>query len=105
MVRALLGRGGVNLNELDMLGRTPLHLAAENKHGEVVKTLLGREDVDLDEPDMLGGTPLFYATENRHEGVVALIQPPESTPPAQPKGWLLSASLLYPLAQPPPLVQ
>lgn len=86
MVRALLGWDRVTLNEPDMLGRIPLHLAAENGHREVVKTLLGREDVDLDEPDMLGGTPLFYATENGHEGVVALIQPPESIAPVQPKG-------------------
>ena len=36
----------VNVNAQDEYGDTPLHLAAENGHGECVKTLLAHKDIN-----------------------------------------------------------
>ena len=44
--------------------------------------LLGRDDVNPNKIDQDGKTPLDRATEKGHHGVIALLRPPENTPPA-----------------------
>lgn len=44
-------------------GFTPLHCAAKNKQGEVVKLLI-RYKADVNAQDKTGKTPIFYAIEN-----------------------------------------
>ncbi|KAJ5816702.1 hypothetical protein N7447_008935 [Penicillium robsamsonii] len=50
--------------------RTPLFVAAENGHEEVVDLLVGCERVGLEIADIHGTTPLGVATERNHEGIV-----------------------------------
>ncbi|KAF7526553.1 hypothetical protein PCG10_003944 [Penicillium crustosum] len=50
--------------------QTPLFVAAENGHEEIVDLLVGCERVGLEIPDMHGTTPLGVATERNHEGIV-----------------------------------
>ena len=62
-----------DINERDILGRTPLAWAARNRHEEVVKMLLGREEVDPDVPDNDGQTPLSFAAEYGSKGVLQIL--------------------------------
>ena len=78
VVKILLGRDDVNLNEPDRYGQTPLCWAAENGHAGVVKILLGWGNVNPDKPDKLGRTPLWWASQRGHADVIALLQPPET---------------------------
>ncbi|KAJ5428038.1 hypothetical protein N7445_009492 [Penicillium cf. griseofulvum] len=50
--------------------QTPLFVAAENGHEEIVDLLVGCERVGLEIADMHGTTPLGVATEKNHEGIV-----------------------------------
>ena len=58
VVKILLRRGDVDLNESDNEGKTPLLYAAQNGHAEVVKTLLRKTNTDPNEPDYAGQAPL-----------------------------------------------
>jgi ankyrin repeat protein len=69
-VKLLLERNAV-VDSLDISGRTPLSLAAENGHDLVVKLLLERNAV-VDSLDKSGRTPLAWAAENGHDVVVKL---------------------------------
>ena len=53
---------------------TPLHLASENGHIEVVQYLLAR-GVNTTTRDSCGRTPLDYAQRNGHIGIFELLQP------------------------------
>jgi len=77
----LLDHEGVNPDQPDKDGRTPLWWAACNGHEEVVKILLGRDDINPDKSDKDGKTPLDRATEGGHGGVIALLQLPKSASP------------------------
>ncbi|KAJ5510657.1 hypothetical protein N7453_002760 [Penicillium expansum] len=50
--------------------QTPLFVAAENGHEQIVGLLVGCERVGLEIADMHGTTPLGVATERNHEGIV-----------------------------------
>ena len=50
--------------------QTPLFVAAENGHEQIVRLLVGCERVGLEIADMRGTTPLGVATERNHEGIV-----------------------------------
>ena len=60
-VKALIANGA-DVNEVAK-GGTPLHLAAKNRHPEVVKVLVA-SDADIDAKDNTGRTPLDWAIRN-----------------------------------------
>lgn len=57
-VIALLKRGASQC--ADLIGATPLHLAAQHGHGHVCKKLLARNDKLLTVENAMGITPLDY---------------------------------------------
>ncbi|WP_341808789.1 ankyrin repeat domain-containing protein [Wolbachia endosymbiont (group E) of Neria commutata] len=63
---------GINANELDKKGRTPLHHAAQNGQVEVIKALLDR-GATIDALDKDNSTPLHEAAEERRTGAVKLL--------------------------------
>ncbi|KEZ45021.1 1-alkyl-2-acetylglycerophosphocholine esterase [Scedosporium apiospermum] len=54
-------------------GRTPLSLAAERGHVEVLQVFLQTTEVDPDSQDNSGRTPLSWAAENGHEEVIRVL--------------------------------
>jgi ankyrin repeat protein len=68
---------GANLNSPDIYLATPLFVACENGHVEIVKTLI-EAGANLNSPDKDGATPLFVACKNGHAEVVkALLEKQE----------------------------
>jgi ankyrin repeat protein len=63
----------INADFKDEHGRTPLSVAAECGHMEVVKLLLATNGVDPTSKDNCGQTPLSYAAEEGHVEVVKLL--------------------------------
>jgi acyl transferase domain-containing protein/NADPH:quinone reductase-like Zn-dependent oxidoreductase/NAD(P)-dependent dehydrogenase (short-subunit alcohol dehydrogenase family)/acyl carrier protein/ribosomal protein S18 acetylase RimI-like enzyme len=69
MVRALLNRGGVPINQRDIQRRTPLYIAVYEGRCEIVELLLRhRADVNAAKHD--GSTPLLCAAKKVHKEVV-----------------------------------
>ena len=64
---------GGTANLKDISGRTPLSIAADQGHEEVVKLLLARNDVEVDSMDGDSCTPLSNAADQGHEEVVKLL--------------------------------
>jgi len=55
-------------------GATPLYIAAQNGHTEVVKLLLAIPDIDVNKGRIdVGATPLFTAAQNGHTEVVKFL--------------------------------
>jgi len=73
IVAGLVEMEGVDINQMDCGGNTPLVWAAGNRHEGVVKTLLGRDGIKPDKPDGDGQTPLRHAAERGHEGVMKIL--------------------------------
>ncbi len=63
---------GVNINTVTADGATPLYLAAQNDHVEIVKMLLEKE-ADVNKVRANGATPLFIAAQNGHVEVVKIV--------------------------------
>ena len=53
-------------------GRTPLHLACEKGHTDVVEFLV-RQDTDVEAKDEDGNTPLHIAVENKQTVVTTIL--------------------------------
>ncbi|KAJ5520410.1 hypothetical protein N7463_000863 [Penicillium fimorum] len=71
VVRFLLGWEVTDPNlQTDWKRQTPLFVAAENGHQEIVDLLVRCERVGLEIADMHGTTPLGVATERNHKGIV-----------------------------------
>ena len=69
-----LSREGVNALEGDYDFRTPLHLAAEEGHAEVVTFLLQLPGCDIDVQDRWGTTPLTGAENAGRSEIAALLR-------------------------------
>ena len=73
LVRDLTKMDGVDINNIDEIGATPLLWAAVRGHEAVVMLLLGLNDVVPDRPDSSSQTPIMWAARNGHEAVVKLL--------------------------------
>jgi ankyrin repeat protein len=62
--RMLARNAMVNVNEVDHLKQTPLHIAVKKRCIAIVFQLLDYGGADLDVKDTFGKTPLMYASEN-----------------------------------------
>lgn len=65
-MKLLVERDDVKADSKDEEGRTPLWLAAESGHEQVVKLLVERDDVEADSKDKEGRTLLSLAAERGH---------------------------------------
>ncbi|KAF5696281.1 ankyrin repeat domain-containing protein, partial [Fusarium mundagurra] len=65
---------GAKTESKDMLGQTPLSVAAWNGHEAIIRQLL-EKGADVESEDKSGRMPLWWAAENGHEAVVQLLQP------------------------------
>lgn len=59
VVKLLLAKDGVNVNEAHKDGWTPLHIASQNGHAKVVQLLLTHEGVNVNQAQKDGWTPDF----------------------------------------------
>ena len=72
VIRVLLRRGAVNIDDRDAGGRTALHLAAEIGDESLVGLLLGH-GADSQLRDYRGRLPVYYAVEKGHHEVVEVL--------------------------------
>ncbi|KAJ0719404.1 putative cyclic nucleotide-binding domain, potassium channel, voltage-dependent, EAG/ELK/ERG [Helianthus annuus] len=63
---------GINPNNTDYDGRSPLHIAAIKGFADLVQYLLQKE-ARINATDNNGNTPLFEAIKNGHDGVVSML--------------------------------
>ena len=70
-VKSLLS-GGVDINERNRLGGTPLHTAISRKNQEIAELLISKGP-DLNVKDKQGRTPLYLAVENEQKSLVELL--------------------------------
>ena len=69
-------RGGntARINQGSKVGRTALHMAAEQREVDIIHYLLNRKDIDVDPKDNKGGqTPLYLAVKNKHPQIVEML--------------------------------
>ena len=71
-LRGLRSRG-VDLNEADYDGRTPIHLAASEGHLNVIEYFVAN-GYNLTPVDRWGGTPLEDAITHQHKAVVNMLK-------------------------------
>ena len=68
----LIAEGGVDVNESDDMGITPLHEASNNGLFEVVNVLLAA-GAEVNKTDIYGSTSLHFASSNGHFEVVNVL--------------------------------
>ncbi len=61
------------LASVDNKGRSPLHIAIEEKSPEAIIQILVKKEAELDKKDMDGNTPLHYALNNGNYGAAKVI--------------------------------
>ena len=64
---------GVDLDEADYDGRTPIHVAASDGHLNIVEFFVSSGKV-LNPKDRWGGTPLSDAEKHEHKDIVTLLK-------------------------------
>ncbi|KAI9579988.1 rabankyrin-5 [Glossina fuscipes] len=65
VLQTLIGHGA-NVNSLDAENKTPLHVAIENRHEEIISMLLCHPNIDLKLRDKAGNTPFAAALAMRN---------------------------------------
>lgn len=60
---------GIDINQQDDNGETPLHHAAYDGHQNVVDYLISH-NANVNQPNHSGWTPLHYATRNNHQNIM-----------------------------------
>ena len=63
----------VAVNHAGKWGTTPLFVASERGHVEVVSTLLAKQEVNVNQAANNGCTPLYIASWNGHSEVVSML--------------------------------
>ncbi|WP_115332837.1 ankyrin repeat domain-containing protein [Legionella busanensis] len=63
-VLSLLQHKNIAINQTDEDGATPLLVACQNGHIDIVRVLIQQEKIDISRPDNHGRTPLSVACEN-----------------------------------------
>jgi ankyrin repeat protein len=74
VVELLLKADGVDVNDGDKDGRTPLFIASQEGHSSMVELLLKADAMDVNKGNKDGATPIFIAAEKGHASVVALLE-------------------------------
>jgi ankyrin repeat protein len=72
-IKLIISLEDIDVNELDDWYRTPLWIACERGHVDVMRLLLAREEIDVNQADRWDRTPLWIACENGHVDVVRLL--------------------------------
>jgi ankyrin repeat protein len=62
VVDSLLAVEGIEVNQADDEGATPLHAASQEGHQSVVDSLLAVDGIDVNKADDDGETPLFLVS-------------------------------------------
>lgn len=73
VLRLLLDAPGINVNEPDDEGGTPLHVAVQLRYEDEVRLLLDAPGINVNEPDGRGRTPLHVAVLLGHDKEVRLL--------------------------------
>lgn len=68
----VLADAGADVNAMDYLENTPMHMAAERGMAEAVNILL-THDAYADLPNIMGTTPIMAAAQNGHTEIAALL--------------------------------
>ena len=71
-VKKLLTKGSVVNTKDELLGRTPLIMAAMGGHGEIVRILLDK-GADVHQVDMEGWTAMRYAVAYGHGDIIKML--------------------------------
>ena len=58
------------VNKAHFKGFTPLFVASQRGHTEIVKALLENDDIDVNKASSDGATPLLIASQNGHTEIV-----------------------------------
>ena len=82
---ALFIERGARLNDQNAGGRTPLLVASEKGHLEVVRLLLSKEGIDINKPAKNGLTPLIFASWKGHLEIVRVLLSKEGIDVNKPK--------------------
>ena len=73
LVKRLIAQDHVNVNRVDLLGRTPLYMACFHGMKDIVKVLITHEHIDVNKADEDGQTPLHVASHYGHIHIVELL--------------------------------
>ena len=76
-MKSILACNSIDINAIDIHGKTPLYLSAQKGHEGVVQLLISQMDIDvnkgMESGPLAGLTPLSKASHYGHEGVVKLL--------------------------------
>ena len=74
VVRLLLDRDDIDVNQAMNNGITPLYIACARGNVDIVRLLLGRDDIDVNQAKEDGTTPLSIAQAKKFTEIVALFE-------------------------------